>query len=123
MIFDEDGTFRAKDNSAISLTGRTTGDWAGFVIVATRSNEQDMEISSSFVDKLLGTIYVPEASLIIDAAGSVAEDSKWSVVVAKDIKLDINSRLIINTDYTGSGVPVPMGVGNNGNNGGPRLKQ
>jgi Flp pilus assembly protein TadG len=123
LIFDEAGTFSAADNSAISLTGRTSGDWAGFVIVATRDNLDDMEISSSSVDKLLGTIYVPEATVVIDAAGSVAEESEWSVVVAKEIKLDKNARLVINTDYAGSGVPVPAGVGNNAGPGGLRLKQ
>jgi hypothetical protein len=123
IIFDEEGTLHATQNSLISLTGRTTGDWAGFVIVASRDNEEDMEISSNRVDKLLGTVYVPEATLVINAAGSVAEDSKWSVVVAKDITLDVNAALVINTDYAGSGVPVPMGVGNNGSNGSPRLKQ
>ena len=123
LIFDEEGTFSAADSSAISLTGRTSGDWAGFVIVATRDNDEDMEISSSSVDKLLGTIYVPEATLVIDAAGSVAEESKWSVVVAKEIELDKNARLVINTDYAGSGVPVPAGVGNNAGPGGLRLKQ
>ncbi len=123
LIFDEAGTFSAADNSAISLTGRTSGDWAGFVIVATRDNDEDMEISSSSVDKLLGTIYVPEATLVIDAAGSVAEESKWSVVVAKEIELDKNARLVINTDYAGSGVPVPAGVGDKAGPGGLRLKQ
>ncbi len=124
MIFDEEATFRASQNSKISLTGRTMGDWAGFVIVATRDNDEDMEISSSFVDKLLGTIYAPNATLVINAGGAVAEDSKWSVIVAKEIALDKNAKLVINTDYAGSGVPVPMGVGDNGaNKGGPRLKQ
>lgn len=124
MIFDDAATFSASESSALSLTGRTTGDWAGFVIVTTRDNEEDMEISSNFVDKLLGTIYLPNAELIINASGAVAEDSKWSVVVAKDIYLDKNAKLVINTDYAGSGVPVPLGVGDNGaNKGGPRLKQ
>ena len=83
-----------------------------------------MEISSSFVDRLLGTIYLPNAQLLINAAGSVAEDSKWSVVVAKDIILDRNARLVINTDYVGSGVPVPIGVGDKKLNGnGTRLRQ
>ncbi len=124
MIFDEDATLNASETSSISLTGRSSGDWAGFVIVTTRDNEEDMEISSSLVDKLLGTIYLPNAVLIINASGDVAEDSKWSVVVAQDIFLDKNAKLVINTDYAGSGVPVPIGVGNNGaSNGGPRLKQ
>ncbi len=124
MIFDEEATLNASETSSISLTGRSSGDWAGFVIVTTRDNDEDMEISSSLVDKLLGTIYLPNAELIINASGEVAEDSKWSVVVAKDIFLDKNAKLVINTDYAGSGVPVPIGVGNNGaNKGGPRLKQ
>ncbi len=124
LVFDEDETFHATESSTISLTGRTTGDWAGFVIVTTRDNDEDMEISSSLVDRLLGTIYLPNATLIINAAGAVAEDSKWSVVVAKDILLDRNARLVINTDYAGSGVPVPIGVGDKKANGnGTRLRQ
>jgi hypothetical protein len=124
LIFDKEGTFEAKQRSDISLIGRRTGDWAGFVIVTTRQNDEEMEISSSNVDKLLGTIYLPNAELLINAAGAVAEDSKWSVVVAKDIILDKDARLVINTDYAGSGVPVPVGVGDNvANKGGPRLKQ
>lgn len=124
MMFDDDATFNATGSSIIALTGRTTGDWAGFVIVTTRDNEEDMEISSSFVDKLLGTIYLPNAELLINAAGSVAEDSKWSVVVAKEIALDRNARLVINTDYAGSGVPVPIGVGDKKLSGnGTRLRQ
>ncbi len=125
LVFDEEDTFHATESSAISLTGRTTGDWAGFVIVTSRENDEDVEISSSRVDKLLGTIYLPNATLVINAAGAVAEDSKWSVVVAKDIILDKNARLVINTDYAGSGVPVPLGVGDNAGNAtsGARLRQ
>ncbi|MCE2891047.1 MAG: hypothetical protein O9270_12470 [Aquidulcibacter sp.] len=124
MIFHDDKTFHATDSSKISLTGRTTGEWAGFVIVASRDNEEQMEISSGLVDRLLGTIYLPNAGLVINATGAVAEDSKWSVVVAKDIFLDKKARLVINTDYTGSGVPVPLGVGDKkANNSGARLRQ
>lgn len=124
MIFHDDETFHAAESSKISLTGRTTGEWAGFVIVASRDNEEQMEISSGLVDRLLGTIYLPNAALVINATGAVAEDSKWSVVVAKDIFLDKKARLVINTDYAGSGVPVPLGVGDKKSNGnGARLRQ
>ncbi|MFY7761911.1 pilus assembly protein TadG-related protein [Aquidulcibacter sp.] len=124
MIFHDNQTFRATESSKISLTGRATGTWSGFVIVTSRDNEEQMEISSSLVDRLLGTIYLPNAELLINAAGAVAEDSKWSVVVAKDIILDKKARLVINTDYTGSGVPVPIGVGDKKlNSNGTRLRQ
>jgi len=125
MIFHENKTFHATQSSKISLTGRISGEWAGFVIVTSRENVADMIISSPNVDKLLGTIYLPSARLVINAAGNVAEASKWSVVVAKDIALDKNASLVINTDYAGSGVPVPLGVGDKAGNAksGARLRQ
>jgi hypothetical protein len=125
MIFDGNGRFEARNSATVSLTGRTSGDWAGFVIVSSRDNVEQMVISSPKVDKLLGTVYLPSALLVINAAGNVAEASKWSVVVAKDVALDKNASLVINTDYAGSGVPVPLGVGNKAGNAksGARLRQ
>ncbi len=125
MIFDEAGLFQARDDASLSLTGRTSGDWAGFLIVTSRENVKEMLITSPKVDKLLGTIYLPSARLVINASGTVAEASKWSVVVAKDVALDKNASLVINTDYAGSGVPVPFGVGDKAGNAqsGARLRQ
>ena len=112
LLFAFSFSLKAAGNSSVSLSGRRSGDWAGFVIVATRNNGNKFIISSSNVDKLLGTIYLPWATLQVSAAGSVAEGSQWSVIVAKYIALSQNARLVINTDYEGSPVPVPIGVGN-----------
>lgn len=112
LLFDFSFSLKAADNSSVSLSGRRSGDWAGFVIVAVRNNGNKFIISSSNVDKLLGTIYLPWGTLQVSAAGSVAESSQWSVIVAKYIALSQNARLVINTDYEGSPVPVPIGVGN-----------
>lgn len=106
------GSLIAEDEARLDLTGRTTGPWAGFLIAADTSNQEEMVISSPNVTKLLGAIYLANASLTIDSAGSVAEDSHWSVVVANKINILGNSKLVINSDYEGSGVPVPFGVGN-----------
>ena len=124
LIFDE-GSLVANDNVSIRLSGRETGPWAGFVVVSRRENDDDMKISSSQVDQLLGTIYLPGSDLIIDAVSAVAEASSWSVVVAKSVITDKNGGLIINSDYVGSGVPVPVGVGNSdaAQKLGARLKQ
>jgi hypothetical protein len=124
LIFD-DGSLVAKDNVSIRLSGRETGPWAGFVVVSRRENDDDMKISSSQVDQLLGTIYLPGSDLIIDAVSAVAEASSWSVVVAKSVITDKNGGLTINSDYVGSGVPVPVGVGNSdaAQKLGARLKQ
>jgi hypothetical protein len=77
------------------------------------------------VDKLLGIIYLPNSNLFINAKGDVAEDSLWSVVIARNIALAGSSNLVINDNYAGSGVPVPKGVGIQSNSGedGTRLRR
>jgi hypothetical protein len=110
LIF-ENGALNATGNAKVSLTGRRSGSWAGFVLVSTRENEADTTISSTFVDKLLGIIYLPNSNLFVNAKGKVAEDSLWSVVIARSIALAGDSTLVINDNYGGSGVPVPKGVG------------
>ena len=124
LIFD-DGSLVAKDNVSIRLSGRETGPWAGFVVVSRRENDDDMTISSSQVDQLLWKIYLPGSDLIIDAVSAVAEASSWSVVVAKSVITDKNGGLTINSNYVGSGVPVPVGVGNSAaaQKSGARLRQ
>lgn len=102
----------ANETSSVSLSGRRSGFWAGFVMVATRGNYANTTIASNNVDKLLGTIYLPVSRLIVSAKGEVAESSEWSVVVARNINLSNKARLVINSDYEGSPVPVPIGVGN-----------
>ncbi|MFN8731552.1 MAG: pilus assembly protein TadG-related protein [Hyphomonadaceae bacterium] len=125
MILEGAKGFIASESSTLSFTGRQTEDWAGFLLITDRANRSDILISSKSVDKLLGTIYLPNSKLIINSAGQVAQDSKWSVVVAQDLLLDKNATLVINTDYAGSAVPVPGGVGNKFANSktGTRLRQ
>lgn len=112
LLFER-GSLIAEDEAMLDLTGRTTGAWAGFLIAADFSNQSDMVISSPNVNKLLGAIYLSNANLNIDTAGMVAEDSRWSVVIAQNVNLSGNSRLVINSNYAGSGVPVPVGAGSN----------
>lgn len=99
------------DHSAVKLSARKNGPFAGFLIVTTRDNTQEFAIQSDNVSQLLGTIYIPSAKLIIDTSGKVAEDSAWSIIVADSLQLKHNPSLVINTGYVGSGVPVPGGVG------------
>lgn len=124
LIF-ENGALTATGDARVSLTARNSGSWPGFVLVSTRENEADTILSSSFVDKLLGIIYLPNSNLFVNAKGNVAEDSLWSVVIARNIALAGGSTLVINDNYAGSGVPVPKGVGNKAKIGedGTRLRQ
>ncbi len=111
LIFGSKKKVNFFDNSSARLTARKSGPYAGFLIMTTRDNTQEFDIASNNVSELLGTIYIPNAKLIIDTTGNVAQDSAWSIIVADDIELHQNPVLTINTNYVGSGVPVPTGVG------------
>ena len=126
LMFTAGYNLEVTGNGYVSLSGRQSGPWAGFVIVATRNNYVNITFSSGRVDKLLGTIYIPMARVRVMGTGDMAEGSQWSVIVARNINLSANARLVINSDYAGSPVPVPTGVGNQaggGANGPLRLRQ
>jgi hypothetical protein len=113
LVFDDKSNFTFQDGSQISLQGRQgKSALAGFVIATTRSNTQTFTISSDAARQLLGTIYVPSATLAVSGTNNqVADQSAWTVVVAKAITLAGSPNLVINANYAGSTVPVPGGVG------------
>jgi hypothetical protein len=110
MLFD--AGLLVDDDAYVSMEGRNSGPWAGFVIVSNRSSTRHVSIKSTKVDRLLGTIYLPQTTIYVTSPGNVAQDSQWSVVVAKNVITSNSSNLIINSDYESSPVPVPAGVGN-----------
>ncbi len=105
-------TMMVDGNAYVSLEGRTVGPWAGFVIVSNRTSTKHVSFKSTQIDRLLGTIYLPNTTVYVTAPGNVAQDSQWSVVVARYVITSNSSNLVINSDYDGSPVPVPDGVGN-----------
>ncbi|AQR61781.1 hypothetical protein BZG35_09025 [Brevundimonas sp. LM2] len=111
LFFDKDSKFEFKDRARVDLDGRKTGPYAGMVMIAMRNNTQDFIITSDNVDRLLGVIYVPEATMIVEGKEDVARDSAWTVIVARMLQLKGSPSLIINANYAASDVPVPNGVG------------
>jgi hypothetical protein len=114
LIFDQDASFNFTDSSSINLTGAQSGSYAGFVIVTTRNNTNTFTISSDSAHKLEGAVYIPAATLQVTGTGNqVADQSAWTVVVAKGLQMQGGPNLVINANYAGSSVPVPAGAGNN----------
>jgi len=111
LIFSPLQIFNFADKATIRLSARRSGPFAGFLIATTRDNTKTFEISSTNVSQLLGTIYIPNATLDVTTSGNVAQDSDWSIIVAKKLTLSNGPTLVINKNYAGSGVPVPDGVG------------
>ncbi len=98
-------------NSVLQLEGRKSGPYAGFVLITDRSYTGTVEISTNNARKLLGTIYLPNADLTVKGNSKVADQSAWTVIVARDIRTEGNAHLTVNSNYSSSTIPVPSGVG------------
>lgn len=98
--------------SSVSFSARREGNLAGILFIETASGDPaTFRISSNNARRLLGTIYLPKSKLLVDADQPVAGDSAYTVVVAREIEIANRSRLVLNTDYAATDVPVPDGVG------------
>lgn len=111
LFFDKASKFEFLDSALVRLSGRTSGEYAGIVMGATRDNPQNFIISSDNVESLLGVLYVPAAQLIVEGRADVARDSAWTVIVARSVQLRGSPSLFINANYNATNVPVPNGVG------------
>ena len=69
------------------------------------------QILSDNARKLLGTIYMPQGEIIIDATQPIADKSAYTVLVVNQLHLYSGPNLVLNSDYSASDVPVPPGVG------------
>jgi Flp pilus assembly protein TadG len=76
---------------------------------------REHKILSDNARMLLGTIYMPQGRLIIDANKPIADKSAYTVLVVQRIDLHSGPNLILNSDYSATDVPVPRGVGPYGN--------
>ncbi len=128
MLLDKDTT--------ISLTAPTSGLMAGLLMAESRtvSNPvpvpidtyltpppppppggaiamREYRIISDNARTMLGTIYLPAGRLIIDSSRPVADQSAYTVIVARQINLYEGPNLHLNANYGATSVPVPDGVG------------
>ncbi|GJD96251.1 TadE/TadG family type IV pilus assembly protein [Methylobacterium iners] len=77
----------------------------------TNTPVRQYRIISDNARTLLGTIYLPAGRLIVDSKKPVADQSAYTVVVARLVNLYEGPNLILNARYGSSDVPVPDGVG------------
>jgi hypothetical protein len=71
------------------------------------------QILSDNARNLLGTIYMPKGEIIIDALQPIADQSAYTVLIVQQLHLYSGPNLILNSNYSATNVPVPVGVGPN----------
>ena len=115
FLAGKDSSFLFDFDSSISLAAPKTGEMAGILIFDDRGGKFDKHrIYSNHARKLLGTIYMPNGALYIDAKKPIADRSAYTVVVARTVEIFDGPDLVLNSDYNATSVPVPKGVGPTG---------
>jgi hypothetical protein len=99
-------------NSHISLVAPASGPMAGLLFFEDRDLPVALNhrITSDDARVLLGTIYLPVGSLVIDAKKPVADQSAYTAIVAQSVQLRMGPNLVLNSDYEATNVPVPEGI-------------
>ncbi len=109
-------TFRFASNAKVTLSAPTDGPLAGLLFFEARNSPplRQHQILSNYARELVGTIYLPNGRFIIDADNEVADQSAYTAIVARRIELFSGPKLVLNTDYGLTDVPVPDGLGGAG---------
>lgn len=122
--------FRFEGNALIRLSAPSSGISAGMLIwesqalavplppalakVAMSIKEKVLNqhhINSNRAYQLTGTIYLPRGLLTIDSTTPVAEQSDYTIMVVNKLDLFDGPKLVLNSNYKGSNIPVPKGLG------------
>jgi Flp pilus assembly protein TadG len=112
LIFDDPSGASAMAIPPYALPIPLIGGLVGKLIAGP---PREHKILSDNARMLLGTIYMPQGRLIIDATKPIADKSAYTVLVVQRIDLHSGPNLILNSDYNATDVPVPPGVGPYGN--------
>lgn len=105
-------TLSFRDGATIELSGAETGSMAGLLFFEDPKSVllRNHTVSASNAHVLTGTIYLPAGSLFVDPNSSVGEDSAYTAIVARRLIVENGPRLVLNTDYASTKVPVPEGI-------------
>jgi hypothetical protein len=96
------------------LTAPKDGSLAGLLFFEDRSATTNgtHSISSDDARVLLGTIYLSRGTLVVDASKPVADQSAYTAIVARTLRLKAGPNLVLNSDYGSTDIPVPAGLKN-----------
>lgn len=107
-----DARIKFDTDTTISLSAPETGEMAGMLFQEDRNQTISNQhvINSDNARVLLGTIYLPVGELKIDAKRPVADQSAYTAIVARVLRLYSGPNLVLNTNYDQTSVPVPEGI-------------
>ena len=69
-------------------------------------------MNSSISCAILAGLCALSLSACIDSKDPIADQSDYTVIIARKFEMKQGPELVLNTDYENSPIPVPDGVGN-----------
>ena len=105
--------FEFLSNARISLDAPRSGPLAGLLFFEDRAAPllREHAIKTNYASNMTGTVYLPRGRFVVDATNDVAQQSAFTVIVARQLLLTANPKLTLNTNYGATTVPVPKGLG------------
>lgn len=103
--------FSFNTDTSIDLAAPKDGLMAGLLFFGSRTQSgAAYKILSDHAHQLLGTIYLPEGALTVDANQPIADKSAYTAIVAKKVIAYSGPTVVLNTNYDQTEVPVPSGI-------------
>ena len=102
--------FETPDAALLDSTTSKASILAAFGSLKKLSVMRTHRIKSNNARKLLGTFYLPNSILQIDANAPVADESAYTAIVARRLWLLEGPHLVLNSDYAATDVPVPSSL-------------
>jgi hypothetical protein len=109
-------TFRFGIESVIKLTAPKSGLMSGLLFFEDRNAPigRVHSILSSNARTLIGTFYLPRGILEVASLKPVADQSAYTAIVARQLRLHGTPTLVLNANYNATDIPTPEGVGPTG---------
>lgn len=107
-----DAQVRFSIGSSISLTAPDDGPLAGLLFYEDRGAPTGRlhRIGSDNARLLLGTVYLPKGTLLVDANKPVADQSAYTAIVVRKLNLMAGPNLVLNSNYGATDIPAPAGL-------------
>lgn len=104
-------SFQFDSGTSVNFSAPKSGSMAGMLFFGSRSQFlAEYKILSDNARQLLGTIYLPEGHLTIDANQPVADKSAYTALVVRRFTANAGPTVTLNTNYDETDVPVPDGI-------------
>jgi hypothetical protein len=112
LFFSDIAALVLGETSVVQLSASTSGPLAGLLIFGSRRQSELIlhTILSRNAQNFVGTVYLPNNTLLIDGSANIGSESAYTAIVARRVMLLSTPNVVLNSNYSQTDVPVPDGI-------------